>query len=114
MATPAMNDKSSWDFRDHKELVASEKYNREGYLIEEANFKYLEFIKNELEKAYLEFASIKNKDCKRLERAHFSISHEDSNDLRLHIMDKIYQNTSFHRNYYNAAKHIIHSPVETS
>ena len=32
----------------------------------------------------------------------------ESNQLRLHIMGKINEGTSFHRSYYNAAKHIIH------
>lgn len=104
-----MNSKSSWDFRDSQELVVNHEYNKEGYIIEKADFQYLESIKNDIERAYFEFASISVDTCKDLENAHLSISHEESNNLRLHIMQKIYQNTSFQRNYYNTAKNIIHS-----
>lgn len=106
---PAMNDKNSWDFRDSQELVASSKYSKEGFIIEKADFHYLELIKSDIEKAYAEFVRDKGEKYRRLENAHLSISHEESNDLRLHIMHKIFKNTLFHRNYYNAAKNIIHS-----
>ena len=104
-----MNEKSSWDFRDSQELAASYEYSKEGYIIEKAELRHLELIKNDIENAYFEFASIRGKKCKNLASAHHSIFHEDSNELRLHIMNKINQNTNFHRNYYNAAKKTIHS-----
>ena len=88
---PAMNSKSSWDFRDSQELVVSHEYNNEGYIIEKADFQHLGLIKNDIEKAYFEFASISGEKCKNLENAHLSIPHEDSNDLRLYIMQKIYK-----------------------
>ena len=103
-----MNSKNSWDFRDNQELAASHAYNKEGYLIEKADFQYLELIKNDIESAFYEFASLSGKEARNLENAHMSISNEKSNDLRLHIMKILYQNTSFHRNYYNSAKNIIH------
>lgn len=104
-----MNSESSWDFRESQELVASHEYNKEGYIIEKADFQYLELIRNDIERAYFEFFSVTGKKVQDLQNAHLSISHEKSNDLRLHIMQNIYQNTSFHRNYYYAAKNIIHS-----
>ncbi|WP_186498502.1 sporadic carbohydrate cluster 2OG-Fe(II) oxygenase [Synechococcus sp. A15-24] len=106
---PAMNAESSWDFRDNQELTASHAYNKEGYIIEKADFQYLELIKHDIERAFYEFPSITRKDVQKLENAHYSISHDQSNNLRLHIMKKLYRNTSFHRNYYNTAKNIIHS-----
>tara|TARA_B100000674_G_C37900908_1_gene943696 strand:+ start:77 stop:895 length:819 start_codon:yes stop_codon:yes gene_type:complete len=106
---PAMNSESSWDFRDNQELAASHAYNKKGYIIEKADFQYLELIRNDIECAFNEFTILSGKEVQNLENAHLSISNEKSNDLRLHIMKNLYQNTSFHRNYYNAAKNIIHS-----
>ena len=103
-----MNSKSSWDFRDNQELTTSHAYNREGYIKEKADFHYLELVKCAVEKKFDEYASITGKEVQKLENAHLSISHEKSNDLRLYIMKNLYQNTSFHRNYYNTAKNIIH------
>ena len=103
-----MNSKSSWDFRDNEELVASQEYNEEGYIIEKADFEYLQLIKEDIERAYYEFGNIRGEKYTDLENAHYSITHEESNDLRLHIMQKIYQKTRFHQNYYNTAKKIIH------
>ena len=104
-----MNSQSSWDFRDQQELIVSHEYNKEGFIIENADHQYLELIKGDIERAYLEFASIGSGKPKALESAHLSISHEDSNDLRLYIMKSVYKTTSFHKNYYQAAKNIIHT-----
>ncbi len=104
-----MNSERSWDFRENQELVASHEYIQEGYIIEKADFQYLKLIKQDIERAYFEFVNIVNKETYNLENAHLSISHEKINDLRLFIMQNIYQNTSFHRNYYYSAKNIIHS-----
>ena len=105
----AMKSGISWDFRDSQELIASSEYNKEGYIIQKADLHYLKFIKNDVEKAYFEFSEDSGGKYNDLESAHNSIPKESSNDLRLHIMQKIYQNTNFHRNYYNTAKNIIHS-----
>ena len=104
-----MTDESSWDFRDSREKIASDEYNKVGYIIEDADSQYLELIKNDIESAYFEFVKARGGICENLENAHLSILHEDSNDLRLHIMNKLYQSTIFHRNYYNSAKSVIHS-----
>ena len=104
-----MNSKSSWDFRDNNELAASKTYNEEGYIIKKANYHFLELIKNDIEKAYFEFPGINKEKYKGLENAHLSISAEESNNLRLHIMKTICKTTSFHKNYYNTAKDIIHT-----
>ena len=106
---PAMQKSSSWDFRDTQELSASHEYNKEGYIIRAADLQHLELLKNDIEQAYWEFNSTTLEKCTSLENAHFSISQEDSNDLRLYVMHKIYQDTSFHKNYYRAAKDIIHN-----
>ena len=106
---PAMNRESSWDFRDSQELVLGHEYNEEGFIITKADHRYLELIKHDIQQAYFEFISIRGENSINIENAHHVISHEQSNDLRLHIMQKIYRNTSFHRNYYNAAKSVIHS-----
>ena len=56
---------------------------------------FMEFILTEIERV-------------TLENAHQVVSNEESNDLRLYIMQKISKGTGFQSNYYNAAKHIIH------
>ena len=92
---PAMNRESSWDFRDREELVVGHEYNEEGFIIKKADFRYLELIKHDIEQAYFEFISISREENIKIENAHHLISHEQSNDLRLHIMHKIYQNTFY-------------------
>ena len=104
-----MDTNDSWDFRDKQELIISEKYNKEGFIVDAANFEYLELIKGDIQKEYCNFTGLNSERYKELEKAHLSISHEDSNDLRLHIMNKINRDTKFHKNYYNTSKKIIHS-----
>ena len=103
-----MNSRSSWDFRDNQELVASHEYNKEGYIIEKADSHYLELIKNDIQNAYSRFPDISREDSKCLEEAHLTIPKEKSNDLRLYTMNNLYQSTRFNKNYYHAAKNIIH------
>ena len=89
-----MDSEDSWDFREGQELIVSNEYNNEGYVIEKADFRYLELIKKDIEKEYFEFSGINSEKHKGLENAHLSISKEDSNDLRLHIMQKTSQSTN--------------------
>ncbi len=83
-------------------------YTDEGYLIEDADYHYLELMKKEIESAFSEFTTLQKKKCVTLENAHQVIANDESNDLRLYIMQKISAGTSFQRNYYNSAKSIIH------
>ena len=101
-----MKRKNSWDFRGSQELITSHEYNKEGYIIQEANHNYLKSIKKDIESAFFEYCN--NESIKKLEDAHLFIKKEESNNLRLYIMNKINQNTCFHRNYYKAAEEIIH------
>tara|TARA_B100000674_G_C37959874_1_gene971447 strand:+ start:1124 stop:1936 length:813 start_codon:yes stop_codon:yes gene_type:complete len=104
-----MQTESSWDFRSSKELLLSDAYAKEGYVIEDADIEHLEYMKNAIEIAFKGFLRSRNKQCKTtLMSAHQVVSHEESNDLRLYIMQKISEGTTFQRNYYNAAKKIIH------
>ena len=98
----------TWDFRDSQELLISDAYAKEGYVIEDADFQYLEHMKNILETAFREYTSSRNKDYTTLTKAHQIISYEESNDLRLYVMQKISEGTTFQRYYYNAAKKIMH------
>ena len=83
---------------------------KEGYVIEDADFEHLEYMKNAIETAFREFLCSRTKDYTAitLMNAHQAISNEESNDLRLYIMHKISEGTIFQRKYYNAAKKIIH------
>tara|TARA_B100002051_G_scaffold221936_1_gene216060 strand:- start:3299 stop:4108 length:810 start_codon:yes stop_codon:yes gene_type:complete len=103
-----MQTETSWDFRSSQELLTSDTYAKEGYVIEDADFHYLERMKNAIETSFREFLSSRNKEHTTLINAHQIISHEESNDLRLYIMQKISEGTIFQRYYYCAAKNIIH------
>ena len=107
---PDMRAETSWDFRSSKELLLSGTYDKEGYVIEDADFECLEYMKNAIEAAFYQYLSSRNKGCTSttLMNAHQNISHEESNDLRLYIMNQISKGTIFQKNYYNAAKKIIH------
>ena len=61
-----MNSESSWDFRGNQELAASHSYNKEGYIIEKADFQYLELIKYDIEQAFFEFVGITGKKAQNL------------------------------------------------
>ena len=104
-----MNTSSSWDFRDEDEVQLGSIYTEAGYLVADANYKYLELMKETIEVSFLEFIDIEGRKRIPLEKAHEVIAHDESNDLRLHIMEKAFQGTSFHKHYYQAAKSIIHS-----
>ena len=54
------------------------------------------------------FATLKEQNIK-LENAHQLVNSDESNDLRLHIMQQLSITNDFNRNYYLAAKNIIHS-----
>ena len=99
---------TSWDFRSSQELLMSDNYAREGYVIEDADFQHLERMKHAIDTAFQEFLSARNKEHTELVNAHKSISHEETNDLRLYVMEKISEGTVFQRCYYKAAKKIIH------
>ena len=96
-----MRAKTSWDFRSSQELLISDTYTKEGYVIEDADFHHLECMKSAIETAYGEFTNDRNKECTALMNAHKVISHEESNDLRLYIMNKISEGTIFQKNYFN-------------
>ena len=61
-----MHEDSSWDFRESQELAASREYNKEGFIIRKADLKYLELIKNDIERIYFEFSGISTKKNKSL------------------------------------------------
>ena len=43
---PDIRAKTSWDFRSSQELLLSDTYAKEGYVIEDADFEHLEYMKN--------------------------------------------------------------------
>ena len=103
-----MNNALTWDFRDVGELSMSHTYETDGFVVETSDRPYLDSLKNDLEYAYLQYTKAFSKKYTSLVEVHHTVDHSESNDLRLYIMQILYQGTSFHRNYYNAAKRIIH------
>lgn len=102
-----MSTKISWDFRDNEELLMSRIYEKIGYVIEDADTKYLELLKKDIDSIYLEFTKSRSKEATSIENAHHVVSHAESNELRLHMMHKLFKDTTFHKNYYNASKKVI-------
>ena len=100
---------SPWDFRSKEEIMLSHKYEREGYVIEKANTKYLDQIKAAVKVAFADFLKI-NGDNKTysLEDSHIAVSHEYSNDLRLFIMQKVFSDNELLKLYYKSAMQTIH------
>ena len=109
MTAQAMNKRTSWDFRESQEISMSNSYETDGFIVERADQQYLDLLKSDLKTAYLEFTQTRYKKQTSLEEAHQVVSHSESNELRLFIMQKLFQGTSFHQNYYNSAKCIIHN-----
>ena len=98
-----------WDFRDRNELILSNSYETDGFIINLADREYLDLLKREIEDAFLEYT---NANCLRatsLENAHHVVAHSQSNDLRLFIMQKLFNGLSFNRNYFNASRYVIHA-----
>ena len=104
-----MNDQASWDFRNQEELSMSIKYATEGYIIENADVKYLDMMRQEIINSFMRYTDFHSKTKTSLEDAHHVVLHDESNRLRLFIMQSLFKGTAFHSNYYNAAKYIIHS-----
>ena len=98
-----------WDFRNEEDIQLSQKYEKDGYVIEDANYKHLESMKQEIEDSLLEFTQNLGENEVALENAHKIIGHDKSNELRLHIMQALSKSTSFNKSYYYAARKIIHT-----
>lgn len=102
------SNETGWDFRGKQELFASNIYKTDGYLIDQANLEFLDLLKSDIEHAFLEYIDANLLSRVNLEDAHKVISFSESNNLRLHIMSKLFQGTSFLRNYYNASRKVVH------
>ena len=98
-----MNDQASWDFRNQEELSMSIKYATEGYIIENADVKYLDMMRQEIINSFMRYTDFHSKTKTSLEDAHHVVLHDESNRLRLFIMQSLFKGTAFHSNYYNAA-----------
>lgn len=103
-----MTNSTPWDFRNEEDLKISLQYEKDGYVIEDANYKHLESMKDKINDAFAEFAKSEGKKMIKLERAHEIISHDLSNNLRLYIMQALSKDNSFNKSYYYAASKIIH------
>lgn len=100
--------KGIWDFRSKRELLLGNKYKKDGYIIESGNMEYLGILKKIIEDIFEEFLQKRKKSTVSLENAHQVIGHEESNDLRLYIIEKFSKDTEFNKNYYKSAREIIH------
>ena len=90
MVKQKMKNENSWDFRDDKEKLLSNIYTKQGYIVEEADRKYLKSLKKEIESAFIEFTGKSNSDITTcLEEAHNYVSNAESNNLRLFLLEKI-------------------------
>ena len=104
-----MGDTPAWDFRSNEEQLLSKTYEEIGYVVKDGNYQYLELLKKEVEKCFKGFDNELDSKNISLAYAHQIIKNEKSNDLRLHIMANLFKQTSFHKNYYHAAKDIVHA-----
>lgn len=98
-----------WDFRDQADLETSEQYEKVGYVIEEADAKHLQSLKKDVEAHFNAFIETLGQKASTLENAHDVVRHDESNDLRLYILQKIATSSSFNRHYYYAARRVIHA-----
>jgi sporadic carbohydrate cluster 2OG-Fe(II) oxygenase len=89
-------------------LLMSESYYKYGYIIEDADHQYLASMKKSIEDAFMQYCHIHGLSRTSLEDSHRVVDNSQSNDLRLFVMQYLFTGTSFHRDYYNSAKHIIH------
>ena len=103
-----MNTSSPWDFRDNLDLKISHEYEEQGYIIQDADPVYLELMNKELISSFHDFTKTISSEKISLKNAHQVIQHDASNDLRLHIMQQLSKTNEFNKNYYFAAKKIIH------
>ena len=102
-----MSNSTPWDFRSEEDLKVSLQYEKDGYVIEDADCQHLESMKQKIMESFAEFTKYLKRDVVELEQAHTVISHDSSNDLRLHIMQALSKNNSFNKSYYYAAREII-------
>tara|TARA_Y100001933_G_C18883487_1_gene515090 strand:+ start:93 stop:920 length:828 start_codon:yes stop_codon:yes gene_type:complete len=101
---------SPWDFRSQEEILLSSTYEKKGYVIEGANTKYLESMRKVIENAFVNYLDLKGKNYTyTLENAHVAIGNEESNDLRLFIMQKAFSSIEFLKLYYKTSMKTIHN-----
>ena len=105
----SLDNKAIWDFRSKRELLMSSKYEKDGYIIENGNLEYLENLKKFIEDIFVEFLQTRRKSYVSLANAHQVVGNEESNNLRLFIMEKLSKGAEFNKNYYKSAREIIHN-----
>ncbi len=101
-----------WDFRDQKEKRVSKHFRENGYIVENGDIQYIDLLKKQTLNHFFDFQkSICHiaDDTVRLNEAHLYIEKNESNNLRLYIMKEINRTPKFNKNYYLAAKSIIHT-----
>ena len=68
-----------WDFRSEEDLKVSLQYEKDGYVIEDADYQHLESMKRKIVESFAEFTKNLKKNVLELEQAHTVISHDSSN-----------------------------------
>ena len=56
MGTTKMRNSTPWDFRNEEDLKISQQYEKNGYVIEDADYEQLESMKAKIEESFIEFA----------------------------------------------------------
>ena len=94
-----MSNSTPWDFRSEEDLKVSLQYEKDGYVIEDADCQHLESMKQKIMESFAEFTKYLKRDVVELEQAH-TVKCDSSNDLAYHV--SISKNNSFNKSYYYA------------
>ena len=98
-----------WDFRDSEELKIENEFMTKGFIISKGETYYLERMKKRLECSFIEFIQQDNLELVDLKDAHNIISKENSNNLRLFILNDILKDSEFNLNYYYAGRSLVNN-----
>lgn len=105
-----MSPSCSWDFRDDLTMLVSSLYEDRGYVVVDADLTYLSLMKSDLNSAFNEYIATHRKNLVSLDNAHQVIDFNESNDLRLFIMNFLFTTSNaFLKNYFMASKGIVYA-----
>lgn len=94
----------NWDFRDSQEISLASSYLNTGYVIFKAKKDRIDLMKRIVESEVSEFTGLANVP---LENIHTVIRIDASNQLRMKVLNKIWESDKFNRLYFEACREIV-------
>lgn len=96
-----------WDFRDSEDVKLSSLYESRGYVIVDADYKYLAQVKERVSSAVKKYIIDRKLTWTNLEKLHECAPPEMSNELRLRVLNDMASTTAVNKSFYYCCKKIV-------